>query len=159
MKIDNLTYSFLRLQEKLHRSALRLLGNEEDAKDALQDTFLNLWKKGPVDSDNEASNKLFKVLRNVCIDRLRKPPTSSIEDFHQESLPVIPDFSEDMDRLEQLLYAGLTEIQMRIYTLVAKDGIEYSTIASELGIKVEAVRMNMSRARKKIKENYQKLNR
>ena len=71
MKKDNLTSSFMALRDKLHRSALGFLKNDEDARDALQDTFLNLWRRGSVESDAEARNKLFAVLRNVCIDRLR----------------------------------------------------------------------------------------
>lgn len=159
MKQDKLIYSFLSLRDKLHRSALGFLKNEEDAKDALQDTFLNLWKNGPFTSDLEAANKLFKVLRNICIDRLRKPMMISVNEYDPDSITVTPDFSEDMERFESLLYTGLTDIQLNIYTLVAKEGMEYADIASELNMTIEAVRMNMSRARKKIRENYQKLNR
>ena len=75
MKTDNLTSSFLELRDKLHRSALGFLKNDEDARDALQDTFFNLWRNGGAETDTEARNKLFAVLRNVCIDRLRKPKT------------------------------------------------------------------------------------
>lgn len=159
MKQDNLTYSFLHLREKLHRSAMRFLRNDEDARDALQDTFFKLWQNGPVETDTEARNKLFTVLRNICIDRLRRPATVSITEAETDSMTVQPDFTEDMDRMESLLTAGLTDTQRHIYTLVARDGMEYEDIASALDMKVEAVRMNMSRARKKIKENYQKLNR
>lgn len=159
MKQDNLTYSFLHLREKLHRSAMRFLRNDEDARDALQDTFFKLWQNGPVETDTEARNKLFTVLRNICIDRLRRPATVSITEAETDSMTVQPDFTEDMDRMESLLTTGLTDTQRHIYTLVARDGMEYEDIASALDMKVEAVRMNMSRARKKIKENYQKLNR
>lgn len=159
MKQDNLTYSFLHLREKLHRSAMRFLRNDEDARDALQDTFFKLWQNGPVETDTEARNKLFTVLRNICIDRLRRPATVSITEAETDGMTVQPDFTEDMDRMESLLTAGLTDMQRHIYTLVARDGMEYEDIASALDMKVEAVRMNMSRARKKIKENYQKLNR
>ena len=68
MKTDNLTSSFLELRDKLHRSALGFLKNDEDARDALQDTFFNLWRNGGAETDTEARNKLFAVLRNVCID-------------------------------------------------------------------------------------------
>ena len=159
MKQDNLTYSFLHLREKLHRSAMRFLRNDEDARDALQDTFFKLWQNGPVETDTEARNKLFTVLRNICIDRLRRPATVSITEAETDGMTVQPDFTEDMDRMESLLTAGLTDTQRHIYTLVARDGMEYEDIASALDMKVEAVRMNMSRARKKIKDNYQKLNR
>lgn len=159
MKQDNLTYSFLHLREKLHRSAMRFLRNDEDARDALQDTFFRLWKSGPVETDTEARNKLFTVLRNICIDRLRKPPTVSIDEADTDSMTVQPAFTEDTDRLEALLSAGLTDTQRSIYTYMARDGMEYEEIARVLDMTVEAVRMNMSRARKKIRENYQKLNR
>lgn len=62
MKTDNLTSSFLALRDKLHRSALGFLKNDEDARDALQDTFFNLWRIGGAETENEARNKLFAVL-------------------------------------------------------------------------------------------------
>lgn len=64
-----------------------------------------------------------------------------------------------MDKYESLLTAGLTDIQKRIYSLVTHGGLEYDTIAEILGMAVEAVRMNMSRARKKIRDNYKLLDR
>jgi len=78
MKNDILTQSFIDLRDRLHRSALGFLRNEEDAADALQDTFFRLWKSGAVATDSEARNKLFAVLRNVCIYRLRKPRTAGL---------------------------------------------------------------------------------
>lgn len=157
MKKDSLTYSFLALREKLHRSALRFLQNDEDAKDALQDSFFNLWKAGNVESDTEAANKLFTVLRNICIDRLRKPKTISLDQADTHCLEITTNPFEDMDKYESLLTAGLTDIQRRIYYLVIHDGLEYESISKILGMTVEAVRMNMSRARKKIRENYNRL--
>lgn len=159
MKTDNLTSSFMALREKLHRSAMGFLRNDEDACDALQDTFFRLWSKGPVETDSEARNKLFAVLRNVCIDRLRRPPSVSIGDCEVESLSIEPDSGEDMEKFERLLTSGLTEMQLRIYRMVTHDGEEYEAVASVLGMTPEAVRMNMSRARRKIRENYKALTR
>lgn len=159
MKKDNLTSSFLALRDKLHRSAMGFLKDDEDARDALQDTFVSLWKNGPVETDAEARNKLFAVLRNVCIDRLRRQHTVPIAAEDSERIEAPPDAYEDMPRLESLMTTGLTPVQQMIYTSIARDGMEYEDIASTLNMSVEAVRMNMSRARKKIRENYLKLNR
>ncbi|MDE7376945.1 MAG: sigma-70 family RNA polymerase sigma factor, partial [Muribaculaceae bacterium] len=137
--------------------ALGFLKTDEDARDALQDTFFNLWKGGRVESEAEARNKLFAVLKNVCIDRLRKPHTSHLEDADIERLEVQPDSFEDIGKYESLLTSGLTDIQRRIYSHVANDGMEYDEIAEALNMSVEAVRMNMSRARKKIRDNYKRL--
>lgn len=159
MKTDNLTSSFLALRDKLHRSALGFLKNDEDARDALQDTFFNLWRDGGAETETEARNKLFAVLRNICIDRLRKPTTLPLDETDTDSLEVKAFSFEDMDKYESLLTTGLTDIQRHIYSLVTHDGMEYDTIAEILGMAVEAVRMNMSRARKKIRDNYKLLDR
>ncbi|MDE7413478.1 MAG: RNA polymerase sigma factor [Muribaculaceae bacterium] len=157
MKKDSLTYSFLALRDKLHRSAMTFLKNDEDAKDAMQDTFFNLWRHGGVETEPEARNKLFAVLRNICIDRLRKPSLVGIDDINKEGLEVNPVYYEDMDKYESLLTDGLTDIQREIYSLVMHDGMEYEEIAGKLKMSVEAVRMNMSRSRKKIRDNYKQL--
>lgn len=159
MKTDNLTSSFLALRDKLHRSALGFLKNDEDARDALQDTFFNLWRDGGAETETEARNKLFAVLRNICIDRLRKPKTYPLDETDTNSLEVKAFSFEDMDKYESLLTTGLTDIQRHIYALVTHDGMEYDAIAETLGMSVEAVRMNMSRARKKIRDNYKQLDR
>lgn len=159
MKTDNLTSSFLALRDKLHRSALGFLKNDEDARDALQDTFFNLWRDGDAETETEARNKLFAVLRNICIDRLRKPRTYPLDETDTDSLEVKAFSFEDMDKYESLLTTGLTDVQRHIYSLVTHDGLEYDVIAENLGMSVEAVRMNMSRARKKIRDNYKQLDR
>lgn len=157
MEIDMLTSSFLGLRDKLHHIALKYLGSDEDAKDALQDTWLKLRSKGEVETTIEARNKLVTVLRNVCIDHLRKAReipidvTVDIQAYRMDE--------EDIGNLELLLQEGLTPLQKEIINLVTHDGFDYDEIAKQLSMSVEAVRMNMSRTRKKIRENYKRLNR
>lgn len=159
MKKDVLTSSFLDIRSKLHRIAMRLLQNDEDAKDAVQDTFEKLWSKDEIESKAEARNKLVHVLRNTCIDRLRTnhsvPSKSAEADFeggYETS-------TEDMERYERLIVKGLTDSQMRIYNLITHDCLEYEEVARKLNMSVEAVRMNMSRARKRIRENVKMIER
>ena len=152
MEIDLLTSSFLGLRDKLHHIALKYLGSDEDAKDALQDTWLKLRSKGEVETTIEARNKLVAVLRNVCIDHLRKAReipidvTVDIQAYRMDE--------EDIGNLEQLLQEGLTPLQKEIFNLVTHEEFDYDEIAKQLSMSVEAVRMNMSRTRKKIRENY-----
>ena len=157
MEIDLLTSSFLGLRDKLHHIALKYLGSDEDAKDALQDTWLKLRSKGEVETTIEARNKLVTVLRNVCIDHLRKAreiPIDTTVDIQAYRMD-----EEDIENLEQLLQEGLTPLQKEIFNLVTHEGFDYDEIAKQLSMSVEAVRMNMSRTRKKIRENYKRLNR
>ena len=123
----------------------------------LQDTWLKLRSKGEVETTIEARNKLVTVLRNVCIDHLRKAReipidvTVDIQAYRMDE--------EDIGNLEQLLQEGLTPLQKEIFNLVTHEGFDYDEIAKQLSMSVEAVRMNMSRTRKKIRENYKRLNR
>lgn len=98
MKTDKLTYTFVTLRDNLHRSAMTFLKNDEDAKDAMQDTFFNLWKSGKMDTELEARNKLFTVLRNICIDRLRKPKILGLDNINSEKWLVSPNEYEDIER-------------------------------------------------------------
>ena len=66
---------------------------------------------------------------------------------------------KNIENLELLLQEGLTPLQKEIFNLVTHEGFDYEDIAKHLSMSVEAVRMNMSRTRKKIRENYKRLNR
>ena len=158
MEIDVLTSSFIGLRDKLHHIALNYLESDEDAKDALQDTWLKLRNRGDVETTSEARNKLVTVLRHVCIDRLRKAKPIPIDTISVRELNGYSMEEEDLKRLETLLQKGLTPQQREIFNLVTHEGMEYEQIAEKLSMTVEAARMNMSRIRKKMRETYNKLN-
>ena len=157
MGLDLMTSSFLGLRDKLHHIALRYLQCDEDAQDVLQDTWLKLSDKSEVESLQAARNKLVIVLRNICIDRLRKARAIPIDSIGQNDVPHYSMETEDIKRLEQLLQQQLTPLQRQIFNLVTHEGFDYGQIAEQLSMSVEAVRMNMSRIRKKIRETLKKL--
>lgn len=159
MKKDVLTSSFLDIRSKLHRIAMRLLQNDEDAKDAVQDTFEKLWSKDEIESNVEARNKLVHVLRNTCIDRLRTRHSVPLESAETDFEGGYETSTEDIEWYERLIVKGLTDSQMRIYNLITHDCLEYEEVARKLNMSVEAVRMNMSRARKRIRENVKMIDR
>lgn len=159
MEIDVLTSSFLGLRDKLHHIALNYLESDEDAKDALQDTWLKLRNGSKVETTSEAKNKLVTVLRHVCIDHLRKAKSIPIDTVSAYKTKGYNMDVEDLKHLETLLQKGLTPQQREIFDLVTYEGMEYEQIAEKLSMTVEAVRMNMSRIRKKMRETYNKLNR
>ncbi|MBR5638487.1 MAG: RNA polymerase sigma factor [Muribaculaceae bacterium] len=157
MGLDLMTSSFLNLRDKLHRIAMRYLQSDEEAKDALQDTWLKLSDKGEVDTSQEAKNKLVAVLRNICIDRLRKAREVPIDTINSSDVPHYNMETEDIERLEQILQQQLTPLQRQIFNLITHDNLDYEQIATQMSMSVEAVRMNMSRIRKKIRETLNKL--
>ena len=157
MGFDLMTSSFLSLRDKLHHIALRYLQDDEEAKDVLQDTWLKMSDRNYVESSQEANNKLVAVLKNICIDRQRKARTIPIDSININDVPQYSMETEDIERLIVLLQQQLTPIQRQIFNLVTQDACEYEQMAVQLSMTVEAVRMNMSRIRKKIRETLIKL--
>lgn len=157
MGLDLMTSSFLGLRDKLHHIAMHYLHSDEDAQDVLQDTWLKLSNNNDISTSYEAKNKLVTVLRNICVDRLRKARAIPIDSISSNNVPQYSMQTEDIERLEKLLQQQLTPLQRQIFNLVTHDGCDYEEIAGNLSMSVEAVRMNMSRIRKKIRETLKKL--
>ncbi len=158
MPIDTVTIAFIELRSRLHGLAMRLLRNETDAQDTLQDAWLRLHRHGCPDSTDEARRKLPVVVRNLCIDRLRDRrlhPSADCDEAPEQGveMPV-----EDIEALRMMLEADLTPRQKEIFNLIGNEGMEYTEVAQRLGMTVEAMRVDMSRARKKMRENYNRLN-
>lgn len=153
MKRDALTSAFLDIRGKLHRMAVRLLHDDEDARDAVQDAYEKLWTKSEIQSDAEARNKLVRVLHNTCIDRLRTHHTVPLDTVSATEERSFEAPYEDMARYEQLLLSGVSAQQRRIFTMITHDCMDYDEVAAALDMTVEAVRMTMSRTRKRISMN------
>lgn len=157
---ETLTDTFVRLQEKLHLTACNILKDDTEAQDAVQDTFCNLWSARMPDTDDEARFRLFAVLRNVCLNKLkRKRRLVSIDDCDPPAGMQTMDIERtDTERTRLILLASLPPLQRKVFQMCAFDNMEYEEIALRLEISIDAVRMNMSRARKNIRQNYKTLN-
>ena len=80
-----------RLGPKVFRHAYYRLQNKSDAEDIAQEAFLRLWKIAPDWKQDQAqvSTWLYRVIDNLCIDRLRaRRPSSSLDDLTND--PVDP---------------------------------------------------------------------
>ena len=63
---------YLPLAPRLQRMALALLGNADDAKDALQETYLRLWQQSERISELRSPEAFFLLtMRNYCLNQLR----------------------------------------------------------------------------------------
>lgn len=82
-----------RLGPKLFRHAFYRLQNKADAEDVTQDAFLRLWKIAPEWKQDQAqvSTWLYRVVDNLCIDRLRaRRPSSSLDDLATDPVDQSP---------------------------------------------------------------------
>ena len=147
--------TFVELQKKLNRAATQLLNDLSEAEDAVQDTFCNLWNKELPETSEEARYKLFAVLRNVCLNKLKKKQRYT---HIMDNDVILPEEQyEESERIKSLLFNSLTPLQKKILQMIVSDDMDYEDVAKRLGLSVESVRMNVCRARKKMRELYKRI--
>jgi len=163
MNEEPLITTFARLKKSFLRLASRFLSNEEDANDALQDAFCKLWpRRNQIHSSKEAEALAVTTIRNLCIDQIRKEKVPLMElDTERDSMPT-ETIEERIEReelfqeVEELIDHQLSPVQRSILKKKEYEGQSIDEIAKELDMQQAAVRMQLSRARKTIRECYQK---
>ena len=152
---DTLTETYQRIRQRLKVGAGKLLADAEAAEDALQDAFIRLWGRYQVRNGRDAEALLTRTVRNVSIDQIRKRKTVPLAgDLPEED---VGDNREVLfRRVEEMVDNELTDLQRRIIRLHEYEGLTLEKIAEELGMQPPAVRMQLSRARKIIRELYKK---
>ncbi len=144
------------LSERLFPMVARLLGSNSKAEDAIQEIMIKLWQKRKK-LENHPNVKGFVILtaRNYCIDLLRKKALV-LEDSTSE-LKILKSLNEtenlEWKELNTIIYKileTLPEQQKEVFLMRDVDGYEFTEIASALCLKIEHVRVLLSRARKQI---------
>ena len=161
MSDKTLTTVFTKLRRKLLNVAMAILPNEEDAADALQDAFCKLWPRRDTINDEVKAEALTSVtVRNICIDRTRKRTlhTVPLNEEHDtiDSGTVYKEREERYNAVKAIIDKELTEQQKRVIELKEFENLDTEDIAKQLQMTESAVRMNLSRARNKIRECYRK---
>ena len=163
MNEEPLTSTFTRLRKGFLRLASRFLPDEEDANDALQDAFCKLWtRRHLICSTQEAEALTVTTLRNLCIDRLRKEKVPMVELDAERDAELTETVSERMEReelfreVEEIIERELSPVQRLILRKKEYEDESMDDIARELDMQPPAVRMQLSRARKTIRECYRK---
>ena len=137
----------------LLRMALRTLGRAQEAEDAVQETFLKLFRGiAGFRSGARFSTYLFQILHNACIDALRKrkPPEADLADGPAVEALSTPASQELGHALAQAV-SRLPEQMRTSFLLFAVEEFSQEETAKILGISAGAVKTHVHRARKKLR--------
>lgn len=150
-------------QEKLYRIAYRLLMNVQAAEDAVQETYLKLWdKRNELDIITQPEAYAVTLLRNICLNHIRwrndkKMVNFSVEITESISLSAQIEQNDETAHLVQLI-EQLPEQQKQIVTLRHCEDFTYEEIADMTGLDIKHLRVIISRARKTLREQFEKIN-
>lgn len=134
-------------ENTLFRAALAILGDAQEAEDAVQETFLRYLEKRPELRDREHEKAwLLKVAANHCKSVLRRRKRRS----EVELLDVYPAPDRESRELVEAILA-LSPNQRWAVHLHYYEGYSTDEIASILGQRPGTVRSHLSRARKALK--------
>lgn len=162
MDANDFKEQFLPYQRRLYRVAFLLMGNAEDAEDMVQEAYLKLWKKrNELPSDIDSMEAYCVTLtKNLCYDALREAHIDkderSPEELKISNESTVSHEIEVRDEANQVmrLIEGLPEQQRQIILMRDVNDRPYEEIEEETGLSAINIRVLLSRARKRIREQF-----
>lgn len=147
---------------KLFSFVFKILKNEAEADDIVQEVFVKIWESRHKLQDYKLLNAyIFTIAYNNSIDLIRKRinNTKYLEHLKNSAVTnVTPniisqiEFNELNIQVEKLI-ANLPERQKQVYLLHREEGLTYPEIAEKLGISKNTVENHMVKALKYLREN------
>lgn len=151
----------LPLKDKLFRLALRITFDRAEAEDVVQDTMIRVWNKREEWTQfGSIEAYCLTVAKNLAIDRSQKKEAQNVEltpEMEEESEASGPyDQLINKERMSIIhrLINELPEKQRLIMQLRDIEGESYKEIAKILNLTEEQVKVNLFRARQKVKQRY-----
>ena len=163
MELNEFTSRVLPLKNRLFRLALRILGREEEAKDIVQESMIRMWNyRDKLGEYRSVEAFAVTITRNLCLDRIKS------SGFQKHA---VPDFLEDERSQDPYQKMETADIVKKVYQVMEQlpeqqktimhlrdvEEMESEEIAQAMDMNVNAIRVNLSRARKYVRETIVKM--
>nr|WP_321354296.1 sigma-70 family RNA polymerase sigma factor [uncultured Draconibacterium sp.] len=148
---------------KLYPMLFRILRNEEETRDALQDLMLKLWsRKDELVKCTNQSAYIITMARNYSFDLLKKKKPQAMDEKHEYRILNMEADGTDSDTIERYekvkqVIKDLPEKYRTVIELRDIDGFSFDEIKEITGYEVPNLRVILSRARQKVKEEVEKI--
>ena len=154
----------IEFQTTVFRLAFRILCNEDEAKDIVQETFIKVWLNlDKYRAQYSFVTWIYKIVCNLCYDSLRKINyrfETIHDDFHQVSADDVEQsiINNDLKSLIIMFTKQLTPKQKLVFTLSEIEELSVEEIELITGLSPEKIKSNLYLAKKQIKEKMNKIN-
>ena len=156
---DRITTAFTNLRVQMLSLAERITGNREDAADAVQDAFVKLWQQhGQFESASHARGAGMMTVRTTSIDMARRNARYTDVPVELAAEAIEETTNEERmtayQQVRRIIDNELSPKQRTIIDLREMEGLEFDDIAARLDMTPANVRVELSRARKRVREIY-----
>lgn len=141
-------------EDRVFSVCLRVMRNREAALDALQETFITVFRKAHMYNGESAfSTWLYRVAMNTCYDQLRKKKrraTDSLPDYHDPADPTSEDAFSSAE-LRPEIHAALDQIPQEFAAAVILsdiEGLSVAEAAEALGVAEGTIKSRVFRGRR-----------
>jgi len=167
--LDAFNTLILHYQDSVYNTALRILGDEDQAADAAQEAFISAFKS--ITSFRGGSFKawLMRTVTNACYDELRRQkrrPTTPLEpdteDGEEMDSPrwladpgMTPAQKSEADELEHAIQHCLNNLPLEFKTVVIMadiQGMDYTEVATSVRVPLGTIKSRLARARLRLRE-------
>jgi RNA polymerase sigma-70 factor (ECF subfamily) len=164
MTLETFKNAVLPLKHKLYRYANSILGDSEQARDVVQDTFLRLWeKRGDAVAFRSLEAWCMTVARNLALDRLRKgrQQLNHINNINGPAFdhhsPLRSTESDDDWTWIRRILKNMPQKQAEVLRLREIEGYTYQEIQEITGLGLSDIKVSIHRGRKHLKIKLEEL--
>jgi RNA polymerase sigma-70 factor (ECF subfamily) len=141
-----------RYEQPFLRTAVRMLGRQQEAEDAVQEAFLKLHRGiQNYKSGSRFSTYFFRILINSCYDILRKRGPASSREFDLNDLSHHPSYDTGLRVPIEEAISSLPERMRVCFELFAVEELRMDEIAQVLEVSIGTVKASIHRARAKLR--------
>jgi len=164
MTAEGFKEKYIPYHQKMYRVAYRLLEDNYDAEDMVQEAYIKLWnKRDELNHIDNIESYCIVLLRNLCLDFIRsknRHPIQSTEDMTLSDKEVLINEIENNDNIKHIeaIIGQLPDQQQKIIRLRHFEDYSNEEIENIMGLTSVNVRVLLSRARKRIKELFNNQN-
>ena len=141
--------------------AIKMLCDEEEAKDTVQDTFIRVWQNlDEYDASKSLGTWIYTIATRLCLDRIKtKKHTVDLPD-DEDAFARFAANADSQTRLEnsewisivRLLAAKLSDKQRTVFTLSQLEGLDNDEIQQITGYDAAQIKSNLYVARQTIRK-------
>lgn len=147
------------LKDEMYRFAKRFVMSSDEAEDVVQDLMVKFWqKKDDLQSFGNLKSYVLKSVKNECLNRLKhhdvKIGFADLQ-IHRSEL-----YQMEVNNMKEYIVKFINELpekQKMVMHLKDVEEYEVSEIAEILEMEENAIRVNLMRARQKVKDQISKL--